>query len=102
MAAMLLAGVILAVAMIMTMARLDLLKFLGYASLVDVLFTALMMEMFYGTFMGVVAGAFSGLCMTAGLYMLKYTLGYKRLQRVGLKIKWVYHPGKVREHVKAL
>lgn len=99
MAAMLLAGAILAFAMILTLARLDLLKFLGYASLVDVLFTALMMEMFAGTFMGIVAGAFSGLCMTAALYLLKYTLGYKRLQRVGAKIKWVYHPGKVREHV---
>lgn len=84
---MILAGFVLTMAMLLTMARLDLLKFLGYASLVDVVFAALMFEMFAGSYGGIVAGAFSGLFMTGMLYVLKASMGYKRLTWHG----WVYH-----------
>ena len=84
---MILAGFILTMAMLLTMARLDIRKFLGYASIVDVIFAALMFEMFAGSYGGIVAGAFAGLFMTGMLYVLKSTLGYKRLTLKG----WVYH-----------
>lgn len=100
MSGMFVAGFILCIAMLLTLARMDILKFLGYATLVDVLFTVIMFEMFAGTFMGIVAGAFAGLCMTTLLYVLKYLMGYKRLRvyRHGVKIgmHWVYYPGKVK------
>lgn len=99
MLAMVFAGFILCIAMLLTMARLDILKFLGYAGIVDVVFTALMLEMFAGTFMGIVAGAVAGLCMTTLLYVLKYSMGYKRLERVGYRLKWVYHSPKGKEHM---
>lgn len=106
MSAMLLAGFILCIAMLLTLARLDILKFLGYAAVVDVLFTIIMFEMFAGTFMGIVAGAFAGLCMTTLLYVLKYLMGYKKLRmyRRGVRMgfEWVYYPGKVVAHVKSL
>ena len=84
---MVLAGFVLTMAMLLTMARLDIRKFLGYSSFVDVVFAALMFEMFAGTYGGIVAGAFAGLFMTGMLYVLKYTMGYKRLTLKG----WVYH-----------
>ncbi len=103
MLAMLTAGMILTLAMLLTLARLDIRKFLGYAAIVDVLFTALMLEMFAGTFMGVVAGAFAGLCMTGMLYVLKYTMGCKKIKffRRGLVVgvHWVVYPGKMKEHI---
>ena len=89
MAAMIFAGFILCLAMLLTMARLDLLKFLGYAAIVDVLFTIVMFEMFAGTFMGIVAGAVSGLCMTSMLYILKGALGYKRFSIK--RMQWVQY-----------
>lgn len=106
MSAMLLAGFVLCIAMLLTMARMDILKWLGYATIVDVLFTIVMFEMFAGTFMGIVAGAFAGLCMTTLLYVLKYLMGYKRLrmyrQGARMGVHWVYYPGKVVAHVKGL
>ncbi len=88
---MVIAGFVLVLAMLLTMARMDLLKFLGYASIIDVSFTILMFKMFADSFSGIVAGSFAGLFMTALLYILKSGLGYKRLS---LRKGWVYYPPK--------
>lgn len=81
---MILAAFVLVITMLLTMARLDLRKFLGYAAVIDVAFTILMFAMFAGSYSGIVAGAFAGLFMTACLYVLRYSMGYKKL-RMGLK-----------------
>lgn len=94
MAGLIVAALVMAVALILMLARLDLRKFLGYSVIVDVAFTILMFMMFMGTFSGIVAGAFSGLFMTLLLYMLKAVLGYKRLERRGFKLVWVQYPPK--------
>lgn len=93
MSALILAAFVLVVALLATMARFGLRKFLGYSALVDILFTVLMFMMFAGTFSGIVAGAFAGLFMTLLLYVLKAAVGYERFQRVGWKWKWVRHEG---------
>jgi len=68
-------------------------KLLGYSAIVDISFTVLMFCMFMGTFSGIVAGAFGGMFMTLTLYVLKYSIGYKRLERRGCKLVWVLHRG---------
>ena len=94
MSALILAAFVLVITMLAIMARFGLRRFLGYSTIVDVSFTVLMFAMFAGTFSGIVAGAFAGLFMTGLLYVLKATMGYERLERVGWKIKWVYHAPK--------
>lgn len=94
MAGLIVAALVMTVALILLLARLDLRKFLGYSAIVDVCFTVLMFMMFMGTFSGIVAGAFAGLFMTLLLYMLKAVLGYKKLERRGLKLVWVQYPAK--------
>lgn len=95
MAAMILAGFIIVMAMLLTLARFDLRKFLGYASIVDIIFTVLMFSMFHGTFSGIVASAFAGIFMTLMLYMLRGTIGCKKLKVVCVRriprIRWVYY-----------
>ena len=99
MAALILAALVLVITMLLTMARFGLKKFLGYAAVVDILFTILMFMMFAGTFSGIVAGAFAGMFMTLLLYILKGTVGYERLEFVkcskikfARKLAWVEYP----------
>lgn len=92
MLALILASFVMVLTMFGLMARFGLRKFLGYSAVVDIAFTVLMFAMFSGTFSGIVAGAFAGLFMTGLLYVLKASVGYERLERVGWKIKWVAHP----------
>jgi len=96
MGAMILSGFIIVLALLMTLARMDLLKFLGYSTIVDILFTLLMFTMFHGTFSGIVASAFAGVFMTIMLYVLRGTIGCKKLKfrrcKYGLiKLTWVYY-----------
>lgn len=60
-------------------ARINLLRFLGYASAVDVVFSVAMLAMFASTFSGVVASALAGLFMTASLSFLRKVVGYEKL-----------------------
>ncbi|QXP44090.1 hypothetical protein [Stappia phage SI01] len=72
-----------AVAMTLTVlfifARLHLLRFLGYATVADVVFSVSLFYVFAGTFSGIVASALSGLFMTGALSFLRRVLGYERL-----------------------
>lgn len=73
------------------MARINLLRFLGYAGVVDVVFSLAMLTMFASTFSGVVASALAGLFMTAILTLLRKLLGYERLVwGKWYKPEWVY------------
>lgn len=85
------AGFVLTATMFVVMARINLLRFLGYSTWVDIVFTVIMFIMFAHTFSGVVAGSFAGLFMAAFLSMARKSLGYERYQRKGWGMGWVYH-----------
>lgn len=92
---MVVAGLVLVLSFFTVMARINLLRFLGYSTIVDVFFTVLMFLMFHGSYGGIVAGAFAGLFMALGLTIVRNTLGYERLEFVRtrwvVKLTWVYH-----------
>ena len=98
MSGFMLAGAMIVLTMFMMMARTDLLKWLGYANLVDVAFTVIMLLLFHNTYGGVVAASFAGVFMSGALWVLRNWLGCKRLQ---LRYKgygvfapeWVYISG---------
>lgn len=92
MTVLVLSGFVLVMTMFVVMARINLLRFLGYSTVVDIVFTIIMFIMFAETFSGVVAGSFAGLFMAAGLSIGRKVLGYERYQRIGLlRWGWVYH-----------
>lgn len=98
-------GFALTLTMFLVMQRTGKLKkFLGYAGMVDVMFTILIFALFAHTFSGVVAGTFAGLFLAIGLTILRNMIGYTRLKsyRVawyhGLyRWKWVEYPAKWRQ-----
>lgn len=97
MLALIVSGFVLVLALFCLMARIGLRKFLGYANIVDIMFTILMFMMFHGSFSGIVSGSFSGLFMTLGLWACRKALGYERLQwvrsgRIKGEWKWVRYP----------
>lgn len=79
MSGFMLAGAMIVLTMFMMMARTDLLKWLGYANLVDVAFTIIMLLLFHNTYGGVVAASFAGVFMSGSLWALRNYLGCKRL-----------------------
>jgi hypothetical protein len=89
------AGLMTVLTVLMMMARTDLLKWLGYSNIVDVLFTLIMIVLFHDTFSGVVSAAFAGVFMSGMLWILRSTMGYKKLSLVRhkfiIKPEWVYH-----------
>jgi drug/metabolite transporter superfamily protein YnfA len=85
------AGLVTVLGMLITMARMDIRKWLGYSNIVDVCCAAMLVVLFSGSFGGVVAAAFAGMFMSLSLWVLRSTLGYKKFQRVGLRMRWVYY-----------
>lgn len=95
MSALIVASLILVITMLLTVARFGphvFKRMLGYAAIVDVLFTVLMFMMFAGTFSGIVAGAFAGLFMTGLLYILRGVMGYERLVWRKWRFVWCSFP----------
>lgn len=94
MAPLIVSGFIIVMALLLTLARFDLLKFLGYAGALDIVFTCMMFTMFHGTYSGIVASAFAGIFMTIMLYLLRATIGCKKLKLVWSgwlpRIRWVF------------
>lgn len=87
------AALAMALTALFMMARINLLRFLGYAGAVDVIFSVAMLAMFASTFSGVVASALAGLFMTAILTILRKILGYERLVwKKWYKPTWEYTP----------
>lgn len=101
-AGLIIAGFALTVTMFLVIHRTGALrKFLGYAGLVDVLFTVLIFALFAHTFSGVIAGTFAGLFLALGLTCMRYAVGYQRLKAVrvrwykgGLRFTWIDFPPK--------
>lgn len=95
------AGLMTVMCILMMMARTDLLKWLGYSNCVDVVFTLIMIVLFHDTFSGVVSAAFAGVFMSSMLWVLRNTLGYKKLRVVRrgyiIKPEWVYYSPRQKE-----
>lgn len=97
-AGLIFAGGALTLTLFLVMHRTGLLlRFLGYAGIVDIVFTVFIFALFAHTFSGTIAGTFAGLFMAIGLTVMRNMMGYERLQRRGFKLVWVYHPGKWRQ-----
>ncbi|QOE32064.1 holin class I [Rhizobium phage Palo] len=99
MAGLILAGFALTTTFFLVMHRTGALrKFLGYAGLIDIMFTILIFALFAHTFSGVIAGTFAGLFLALGLTLMRNIVGYERLhlRRVKwykgfIRAEWVYH-----------
>lgn len=92
----LIAGVVIVITVFFTLCRIaPLRRWLGYATLVDIAFTVLMLSLFHDTFSGLMAACFAGLLMAMVLTILRRSIGYERLQmyRDGwrLRSRWVSH-----------
>lgn len=67
-------------------------KWLGYAAVVDIAFTVLLVVAFSGTFAGMVVGTMAGLILAIVLSALKKILGYERLCVQGRRVFWRAYP----------
>lgn len=83
MAAMAAAG-----AIIFLLLKMDIRKVLAFDLGVDILCTIALIVMFSGTFAGMMAAVLAGCIISAFLYILKRTGGYKKPVRQGMKIRW--------------
>lgn len=101
-AGLIVAGFALTLTMFLVIHRTGALrKFLGYAGLVDILFTVLIFALFAHTFSGVIAGTFAGLFLALGLTLMRNVCGYQRLKVVhvrwykgGVRFSWIDFPAK--------
>lgn len=89
----LIAGIVIVVAVFFTLCRIaPLRRWLGYATIVDILFTVGMFSLFHDTFSGVMAACFAGLFMAVMLTALRKAIGYERMRivRNGLQFSTVW------------
>lgn len=90
------AGIVMALTFFAIMARVHMRRCLGYATQLDLLFTAALFWLLKDTFSGAVSGAVAGLTLAIGLSVLRKLIGYDKLrvQRVKYKVKlvWVHTP----------
>lgn len=98
MLALFISGLAVVATTLLTLARFNLRRWLGYAGFVDVAFTLVLLWLFSGTFSGVVAAAFSGITMSVMLQVLRKVLGCERmcLTRVSwrkgfIRVGWRYY-----------
>lgn len=85
-------GLMTVIALALVAVKLDLRKFLGYEFLTDFSASALLLWLLSGTFSGVVAAAFGGLIISVAVYVLRRSLGYKRLVLQFRKWKRIPYP----------
>lgn len=85
--AMLLAGVLVVACTLITLARMNIRRWLGYAGFVDVAFTILLIALFHSTFSGMLTAAFAGIVMSLTLQVMRKTVGVERLtiRRVSIR-----------------
>jgi len=74
------AGIATVVTCFIMMARSDMRKWLGYANIVDITFTVLMIYVYHETFSGVVSASIAGIFMSASLTVMRKLMGYKKLK----------------------
>lgn len=96
MAGFMLAGIMMVLTILIMMARMNLRRWLGYANIVDVMFTIVIIALFHDTFSGVVAASFAGVFMSIMLWVLRCSVGCERLKFVkvplnkGLcRLRWI-------------
>lgn len=94
-------GIVTVLSGLITMARMDIRKWLGYSNAVDIIFTIMLVALMHGSFPGIVSAAFAGIVMSAMLWILRNFMGYKKLKCVrnvwykgGCKMTWVRYPAK--------
>ena len=75
----LLAGLISVLAILFLLLKIDIRKVLAFDIWVDIGVTALLVTLFAGTFSGMFAACVAGAGFSIILYVLKHTIGYKRL-----------------------
>lgn len=90
------AGVVIVATVFFTLCRVaPLRRWLGYATIVDVTFTVLMLSMFHATITGLMAATFAGLFMAITLTMLRKLIGYDTAQfyidGFVIKVRWIRH-----------
>lgn len=87
-----------AAALFIVMIKLNIRRILGYDAAVDLISTALLISMFQGTATGMAAAVFAGVILSILLLIAKQLLGYERLERDGLHLRWRFYPPKWRSH----
>lgn len=85
-----------AAAMFVLMVKLNIRRVLGYDAFVDIVATAMLVSMFKGTATGMAAAMFAGVILSLLLLIAKQLLGYERLERDGLHLRWRFYPPKWR------
>lgn len=76
---------------------------LGYATVIDVVFTVLLIVVFHGSLTGLMSATLAGLLMACSLSFGRWLLGYQRLSLrrvgVGFTVETADTPGKI-DHIK--
>lgn len=75
-------------AIIFLLLKMDIRKVLAFDLGVDVIATVALIIMFSGTFGGMMAAVLAGCIISAFLYILKRTRGYKKPVRKGVWFTW--------------
>jgi len=85
------AGIIAAISMIFLLLKLDIRKVCGYDIYVDIGFTFLLAWMLAGTFTGMMAALLGGCLVSIFLYIMKRSVGYKKLTFNHFKLHWRHY-----------
>ena len=85
-----------AAALFIVMVKLNIRRILGYDAMIDLCSTALLISMFKGTATGMAAAVFAGVILSLLLLIAKQLLGYERLERDGMHLRWRFYPPKWR------
>lgn len=99
MTALIVAGLAIVGTVLFTIARLSIRRWLGYANILELVFTIGMIYMLHATFSGIIAAAFAGIIMSVMLQVLRKTMGVERykIERVSwrrgfIRAGWYYIP----------
>jgi len=85
------AGIATVATCFIMMARSDMRKWLGYANIVDIMFTVFMLYIYHDTFSGVVSASIAGIVMSGSLTIMRKAMGYKKL-KITFGRKWLILP----------
>ena len=83
-------------ALFILLLKLNIRRVLGYDVAFDIVCTVVLVTSFSGTVTGMAAAMIAGVVISIMLGIAKLLMGYQRLERDGLKLKWVDHPPKIR------
>lgn len=81
-------------ALFILLIKLNIRRVLGYDVVFDVLMTVVLVTSFSGTVTGMAAAMIAGVVMSLMLLIAKILMGYERLERDGMRLRWKYYPPK--------